>query len=329
MSTSSTSEPRPLLQRTVGALSVLDLPIAHTRALDPRVLLEVSGAARLGDLRPSAVAEQPFLADLSAESITQLRDRPAEAHALGHELLTALERRQVLWIAEVAPAQVQRLGALFGRADDVDVLHVASRPADAPGAGSAAAPASDTVVVALNPLTLIAAWCDRSDEHRAYLRTALEGADALTMPRRILALLRRARVGIIERSWLLRAARSPTVIAYAVVLIYSALRALPVMFVPHFHGRVWILWTIDLTTAIPYTWGIVAMVAARRTLVRIAGLLVAVGTFVAPYIYFWSHGRGYPLLVNCVVIGLIVAAIAMESGRAWREKVLTDGLRRG
>ena len=296
-------------ERLVGAYSVAELPFVGRFALDPGRVLEVSGADRLGDLSPRTAVDFPHLADLTVASFTD-PDDPLGA-ALGRELRAALERRQWLWLGAVPPARVPELVRLFGEG----VVAVVGEPH------------GGRTPVALNPCRWVRTWAHGTDEQRAFLRRATEGTDALTISRHDLAALRAAGARVIERSALARFLRSPKVIAYLVVLVYSALRALPVMFVQQFHGKVWILWAIDLTTAIPYTWGIIAMVAARRWWVRAAGVFVALTTFVAPYVYFWANGRSYPWYVVVIVVGMIVAAFALEAGRIARDRLVDRRLR--
>ena len=92
------------------------------------------------------------------------------------------------------------------------------------------------------------------------------------------------------------------------------------------------LWTIDIVTAAPYTWGIIAMVAGRRRRIRFAGFLVTLITFVAPYVYFFlagddGHGNHYPGWVVMVVIGLVLATFLLEGGRWLRDVAVARGLR--
>ena len=116
---------------------------------------------------------------------------------------------------------------------------------------------------------------------------------------------------------------NPKVLAYLVVMVYSSLRALPVVFVPGFHGNVWVLWGIDIITAIPYTWGIVEMITGRSFGRRMLGLLITLVTFVSPYVYFWANGRDYPVWVTIFVIALIVAACAVEYVRWLRDRAIS------
>ena len=97
-------------------------------------------------------------------------------------------------------------------------------------------------------------------------------------------------------------------------------------FVPGFHGQVWVLWTIDILTAIPYTWGLVEMVAGRRIRYRLLGLATTLVSFLAPYVYFWITGRDYPPWVITVVMAMIVGSAGLEALRWWRERLIVQGL---
>lgn len=295
-------------ERVVTTYSVTDIPLATRYALDPGVLLTVSGADRLGDLNPGNVL---CFGHLDRDWFCRLQTEDRWDPALAQQLREALRRRQWLWMAEIDATDLARVQDQVGH-----------------GLVQAVGPAVDGVVpIAVNPCAVVRAWLGGTAEQQAFMRWATTGTDTLTVSRHDLSALRGAGVEIVERSPLLRFLRSPKVLAYFVVLAYSALRALPVTFVQQFHGRLWVLWAIDLVTAIPYTWGIIAMVAARRRVTRWAGVVVALTTFVLPYVYFWANGRGYPWFVTVVVVGMIVAACALEGWRWLRDHVVARRLR--
>ena len=165
-----------------------------------------------------------------------------------------------------------------------------------------------------------------------FLRTVLEGTDPLRVSRHTLAALREAGVDLVPRAEIVRLLHNPRFLAYATVFIYSSLRALPATFAPGFRGNPWVLWTIDIVTAVPYTWGIIAMVAGRRRRIRFTGFLVTLITFIAPYVYFFlagddGHGNQYPGWVIMVVIGLVLATVLLEGGRWLRDVAVARGLR--
>lgn len=103
------------------------------------------------------------------------------------------------------------------------------------------------------------------------------------------------------------------ILAYIAVFVYSALRALPLMFVEEFYGSVLVIWLMDVLTAIPYTWGVLEFAVSPRPARRWLGLAIAIVTFAAPYIYFWSHGNDYPLGVTAIVIAMIIGAFLWEA----------------
>lgn len=295
---------RRLRSRLLVTGSVLDVPELAERVIDPEILLAVSGASRLGDLRSRDVEALPF---------PRSEDETRAASVIGAALRGALERRTRLGVGLIDEGQVSGLRMMLGD----EQLHQIG-PAGPDG----------RVPVAVNPRELAAAWCVRTRAYLQAMRDNLAGIDALHLPGRLLRALREAGVPVRERPSLVRLLRNPVVVAYLVVLVYSALRALPVTFVPGFHGHVAILWGIDLLTAIPYTWGIIAMVAGRRLWIRGLGLLTAVVTFVAPYVYFWTHGHGYPWFVDLVIAVMILSAVGLEGVRWARDAAVAAGLRR-
>lgn len=126
------------------------------------------------------------------------------------------------------------------------------------------------------------------------MRVAMAGLDTLTTSSHATHASRAVGASIIERVGFLKLCRNPKFIAYVVVLVYSMARAVPVMYVPHFRGDWRILWAIDMITAIPYTWGLIEMVAGQKLWHRIVGAATAAVTFLAPYVYFLMYGRHAP-----------------------------------
>ena len=110
----------------------------------------------------------------------------------------------------------------------------------------------------------------------------LAGIDSACLPVDVAQGLETLGVPLKRRNWLSRLLRNPQFYVYATVLVYSALRALPVTFIKEFEGSVAFLWGIDMVTAIPYTWGVLAMVTAVKRSVRFWGTVTTVVTFIAP-----------------------------------------------
>lgn len=294
--------------RLIGRWTLAEVPWVHHYELDPDVVLQVTEADRLGDLNP---ANAVVLPRLGAYATTDDFDRTLLGDALGYALRTALERRQWLWMGTAPTSSVPRIEQFFG-----------------PGIVQVAGPEVDDVVpVVVNPLRWVRHWARGTHREQEFVRRATAGTDTLTVSRHDLAALHEVGADVIERGRFLRALRNPKLIAYLVVLLYSALRALPVTFVREFHGKVWVLWTIDLVTAIPYTWGLIAMVTARTVPKRILGGVVAVVTFVLPYVYFGLNGRGYPAHVLGVITCMILAGVGMEVLRWQRDRLVARALR--
>ncbi|WP_167149616.1 hypothetical protein [Actinomyces sp. ZJ308] len=309
--------------------SVTELPVARRHVLDPEVLRAVAVVDRVGDLTRFNVAEVPELAHVTGPE--ELLTPDEHGWALGHALSLAVEHGQRLWLSEVSPAQLDRLRALLGD----HLVHIASLD-ESDGSGEAPADGTDeeggSVVVAVSPRRLLDEWGTGTPAQIGYLRTVLEGTDPLRVSRHTLAALREAEVDLVPRAGIVRLLHNPRFLAYATVFIYSSLRALPAVYAPGFRGNPWVLWTIDIVTAVPYTWGIIAMVAGRRRRIRFAGFLVTLITFVAPYVYFFlagdrGRGHGYPGWVIMVVIGLVLATFLLEGGRWLRDVAVARGLR--
>ncbi len=317
--------PRPApFTRLLTARSVLDHPQARSHPLDAARIRDLAGVARCGDLSARQVAVPPVLSDLASTTAADLLIPDDVGWRLGHSLEHALEHGVRLWLCEVDRDAPERISAVLGE----DLVHVVSfEPWPDGGIGSDGADGPDgTAVIAVSPLALVLSLAERSEASREYLRTVLEGVDTLRCPHRAIAALRAAGVAVMERPATVRLARNPVALAYVVVFIYSSLRALPVAFVPGFRGQWWVLWLIDILTAIPYTWGIVEMVAGRRLRWRLLGLATTLLTFLAPYVYFWIHGRDSPPGVLAIVAAMIVGSAGLEAVRWWRDRVIVRGL---
>ena len=192
----------------------------------------------------------------------------------------------------------------------------------------AGAPDEGLTPVALAPLELLKAWSQGSDRQRAFIRKSMAGLDTLTTSSTATWAARQVGAPIIERSFFLRLCRNPKFIAYVVVLAYSLIRAVPVMYVPHFKGNWRVLWAIDIITAIPYTWGIIEMVSGQRLWHRVIGAITTAVTFFAPYVYFLMYGRHAPLSVWLVVAAIFFSAIFLEVYRTMRDSAVRRGLAR-
>ena len=321
------SSPSVVATRALTVRSVLDGPLARRRRIDAARIRELAGVTRCGDLGVRQVVELPALADLATTTASQLRLPDGAGWRIGQALGHAIEQGVRLWLCEVAAEAVP----LIARAIGDDLIHIVSlpeaEPENKPDVPATASPAPDgTVVIALSPLALLMALTDGDDDSRRYLRTVLAGVDTLRCSSRAIVALQRSGVEVVPRSRALRLLWNPVALAYLLVFVYSSLRAIPVAFVPGFHGQVWVLWTIDILTAIPYTWGLVEMVAGRRIRYRLLGLATALVSFLAPYVYFWITGRDYPPWVITVVMAMIVGSAGLEALRWWRERLIVQGL---
>ena len=287
--------------------SILDIEIARTYQWDAATIISVSGVDRAGDLTTRIVEHPGALADIAAEGFSP---HSAAGHALSHELHDAIQRRVRLWIAEIPTDQLPRLREALGS----DVIH------------EAGAPSGGYTPIALSPLALLEAWADGTDEQRAFMRVAMAGLDTLSTASRATRAARAVGASIIERTAFLKLCRNPKFIAYVVVLVYSMARAVPVMYVPHFRGDWRILWAIDMITAIPYTWGLIEMVAGQKLWHRIVGAITSAVTFLALYVYFLMYGRHAPPGVWTAIALIFFGGIFLEVFRYQRDRAVKKGL---
>ncbi|WP_026461136.1 hypothetical protein [Schaalia suimastitidis] len=254
--------------------------------LIPEAVCRAAGVTRLAELGKREVAQK---------SISTLSDTTA----LVTDLRFAIESRQLLWVIPAHEA--------YEREWLISTFPALAMPLD-----------NDQTVWGINVYKLTSRLLAQDHD----MRTHLSGVDVTSTPMKLRVLLHDHRVHTQRSSMFTRVLHDPRTWVYLAIFIYSALRALPVVWVPQFHGNVALLWTIDIVTAIPYTWGILAMLTATNTKVRILGTVTTIVTFMAPYIYFWSFGKDYPPLVIGVVTAMIVGSIAIEASRVIQDKRL-------
>lgn len=287
--------------------SILDLEIARSYQWDGATIIAISGVDRAGDLTTRIVEVPGSLSDIAAEGFSP--HSPA-GHALSHELHDAIQRRVRLWIADIPTRDLPRLRDALG----ADIIHEAGVARDG------------YTPVAMSPLELLEHWASGSDEQREFMRVAMAGLDTLTTSSHATHASRAVGASIIERASFLKLCRNPKFIAYVVVLVYSMARAVPVMYVPHFRGDWRILWAIDMITAIPYTWGLIEMVAGQKLWHRIVGAATAAITFLAPYVYFLMYGRHAPPGVWTAIACIFFGGIFLEVFRYRRDRAVKKGL---
>ena len=287
--------------------SILDLEIARSYQWDGATIIAISGVDRAGDLTTRIVEVPGSLSDIAAEGFSP---HSAAGHALSHELHDAIQRRVRLWIADIPTRDLPRLRDALG----ADIIHEAGMARDG------------YTPVAMSPLELLEHWASGSDEQREFMRVAMAGLDTLTTSSHATHASRAVGASIIERASFLKLCRNPKFIAYVVVLVYSMARAVPVMYVPHFRGDWRILWAIDMITAIPYTWGLIEMVAGQKLWHRIVGAATAAVTFLAPYVYFLMYGRHAPPGVWTAIACIFFGGIFLEVFRYRRDRAVKKGL---
>lgn len=286
------------------ATGVAGLQTARQFLIDPEQLLQVARADRPSDLRPHHVREVP---ELTVPHLEELLS--GDVTVLGHLLFSSLEEGCCLWLTHVSAERLAELRTRFGP----DLVHEVGLAHEG------------VVPIALNPEDVTVAWA-KDPDRAGLLRDALRGLDSVRLPHRVVRALIDADVDFVHHGWWERTFKNPKVLAYIVVLAYSALRALPVSLVKEFHGSLVMLWTIDIVTAIPYTWGVLAMVTAKRFAMRLAGIVVTTVTFCSPYIYFWFHGRHYPRYVIVVIAALVLGGILLEGWKIARDRRITRAL---
>lgn len=284
----------------------VDISFGEDLVLDPDEFRVAAGVDRLGDLRDRHVRELP--------SFGQLQDRDHLRYLMS-TLRDSLRKRERLWLLPLSDEILVQWQHWLPH----EIFHVVGPKQSYDD--------EDVTPVGLVPIEVAEALVDRgSPEDLTFLRTALREVDGLVVPTRLYRKLLAAGVSLQPRTRLTRWITNPRVLAYIVVLVYSALRALPVTFVKEFHGSILVLWTIDLATALPYTWGMLTMVTAPKFKQRLVGLIIAAITFVLPYIYFGVYGHDYPDHVIFIIALLILGTFMLEGIKMWLDRRVRKSL---
>lgn len=278
----------------------MDVSFGESYVFDPAAVRQVAGVERLSDLRNRHIRELPAVEELN---------RPAIRNALIYILRDSIRKREKLWLIPMTASASKEWHEWL----DGEVIEQVGPTQEVQGI--------EVTPYGISPLKLVSFLTQRAtSDDLDFLHRALHDVDGLHLTAGVYRQVVNAGVKIIERSKLVRVITTPKFIAYAVVLIYSALRALPVTFVKEFEGSLAVLWAIDLGTAIPYTWGIITMMTARQVWLRLIGGVVTVVTFLAPYLYFGSHGSDYPFHVIATIAFLIGVTIVWEVFRMQVER---------
>lgn len=265
-------------------------PLIANARIDSDLLCSVAGVQRLAELGPRNTRVVPL------ESLTDL-GRRAQA------LRESLEQGTIVLFACVEQGHPA--------AESVSLPGSAVR-IDEEAAGEHSAVYAVSIVGLLRD-------CLAHDEQATL--EALSGMSTRRLHRDALALIP-ASAPVHREPALLRALLHPSLPIYAIVFVYSSLRVLSVALIREFHGSLLVLWTIDVVTAVPYTWGVLAMLFDPRRRIRLLAAATTLVTFVVPYVYFWANGRGYPPYVPIVIAALTASSVLLEANRYLQEKRL-------
>jgi hypothetical protein len=285
------------VQRVVGSLLVspsklADMPALAAHSLSPEHVCDAAGVQRLAELGPH---------NALVVSVDDVVSPAARARTLRHALEDGVV---ILFVEAVNTAEGLRLTN--------ELRGIAVRLDEPPETGQRA-------LYGVNVTALLRATL--AGPEQGHLEDALRGMPAHRTPRKALALLPESML-VQRTNWVQRTLRHPSMPVYLIVFIYSSLRVLPVALIREFHGSLLVLWAIDIITAVPYTWGVLAMLFAPKRRIRLLAALTTLVTFVGPYVYFWMHGRGYPPYVPIVIVALTLGSVLLEANRYRQEQQL-------
>ncbi|MBL3687042.1 hypothetical protein D3248_08780 [Leucobacter zeae] len=283
-------------------------PLIAGAPIDPDLLCGVAGVQRVAELGPRNTRVVPIESLIGPDSRARV-------------LREALECGAIVVLAGGGDASELRAALPAGIAVRVDGAGAIARGAS--DGSAVGAEAAHPAVYAVNVAVLLRHSLER--DGTATLR-ALAGMSTRRVHRDALALLPPS-APVHRESALSRALLHPSLPVYAIVFVYSSLRVLPVALVREFHGSLLVLWAIDVVTAVPYTWGVLAMLFDPRGRIRLLAAATTLVTFVVPYVYFWVNGRGYPPYVPIVIAVLTASSVILEAGRYLQERRLRDRYR--
>lgn len=312
-----------------------DLAVVSQYALDPVVICRSAGLHRVSELGRGCTRDVSWLFSLPEQSLDQFLATDEGERFLG-QLRADLQQALKVWLGGGSREEAERFSRMLGTGNILDTAqYPESRdyPQRLVGAILACEQEEDTKIPwMLDPENLVEAlierWEDLSVHSRQRIRHAFLGIDATHLPPKTASGLKTCGIIQTRRSHLTKWLTDPKVLAYLVVIIYSSLRVLPVSLVKEFHGSLLVLWTMDIVTAIPYTWGVLAMFTAKRQSVRIIGTLTTAITFAAPYVYFAMTGKDYPTYVIVIVILFIISGFFVEGSKYLRERYLVNFLQK-
>ena len=269
----------------VSPAKLAQMPELAAHSISPEHVCDAAGVQRLSELGPH-----------NAMVVTV--DAVIDPEQVAHTLRRALESGVVILFVEAANSLqgLQLTDALRG---------IAVRLDEPPETGQCA-------LYGVNVVALLRATLAAGDS--VQLAEALRGMPTHRTARKALSLLH-GEMPVQRCSWLQRMLRHPSMPVYLIVFVYSSLRVLPVALIREFHGSLFVLWAIDILTAVPYTWGVLAMLFAPRRRIRLLAALTTLVTFVGPYVYFWLHGQGYPPYVPVVIAVLTIGSVLLEANR--------------
>ncbi|MBS5963338.1 hypothetical protein [Varibaculum cambriense] len=312
-----------------------DLAVVSQYALDPVVICRSAGLHRVSELGRGCTRDVSWLFSLPEQSLDQFLATD-EGERFLWQLRADLQQALKVWLGGGSREEAERFSRMLGTGNILDTAQYPEGrdyPQRLVGAILTCEQEEDTKIPwMLDPENLVEAlierWEDLSVHSRQRIRHAFLGIDATHLPPKIASGLKTCGIIQTRRSHLTKWLTDPKVLAYLVVIIYSSLRVLPVSLVKEFHGSLLVLWTMDIVTAIPYTWGVLAMFTAKRQSVRIIGTLTTAITFAAPYVYFAMTGKDYPTYVIVIVILFIISGFFVEGSKYLRERYLVNFLQK-
>lgn len=309
---------------------IMSLPTMKNFVVDPDLIANTAGVNRVSDLSYKKVVEVSGLASRYKEDRGDSNDADEvldPVRLLYASLLRySIEQGHELWALNADPLLLRDMRNRLGH-DQVVTIGEKQSYMGPP-----------TIPAAINPQRVVRdILSGDSEENRAYIKEALNGVNLARVPSMFQKLFEDNGIGytldlpLKEKVLKLRTLKA---VGYSGLVGYSAFRALPVSAVEEFHGSIPLFFAIDVGTAFTQVLGMEEVFSRDtylqkkfgRVAAKTAGMAVATGSFIAPYVYFYSQGEEYPAYVNGIVAGFAGVATTGMYMKHRRERRLRNQL---
>ncbi len=304
---------------------ILSLPTAEHFQLDSGLVKQVAGVNRLSELKPKDVVEVSALAGNpeSVDESHQYDGLEASNMLYATALRRSLDAGHKLWLMNVDEEFRDGLNFMLG---DHNITQLGD-PQQYMGGPS--------VPICLSPSHVVEYILQDDSRvgqrNKRYLKNTLQGVSEKHLSKNMLKLLELNDISTSPASPLETAAKHRWAILYTGMIGYSALRFIPLTFVPEYDGGILQYGLIDVGTAASQVMGMELYFKGDTRLKRAVGAAAAVGSFMAPYGFVATFNKNgspldYPAAVYAVASGFAAISVGLEALSATKDASIKRGL---